>query len=214
VPVPQSPELLDALKHVAALLRDGGVRFAPGGGLAAWARGGPPTEHDVDLAVAEADVDVALTLLDGAGLATERPPEGWLVKAWVDDVLVDLIHRPANLDIDDAFFARCTELSVAAVPMLVMCATDIFRTKLLALSEHNLALEPLLSYGRALREQVDWHEVARSVEQSPFARCYLFLAAELGLVPADDLAAVQEVSVANLGKSQLTILSGTRRTHA
>jgi hypothetical protein len=190
MPVPQSDELLDAMKQVAAILRESDVPFALSGGLAAWALGGPPTEHDVDFTIREADADRALEALDHAGIHTERPPEGWLVKAWVDDVLVDLIYRPSGIDVDDEFFDRCAELSVAAVRMRVMGADDIFRTKLLALSEHNLDLEPLLSYARALREQVDWSDVSAAVESSPFARTFMFLARELGIVPSPPLHAL------------------------
>jgi len=192
MPVPQRQDILDALKDVAAIMRDADIEFALGGGLAAWARGGPPTEHDVDLTIRDSDTARALDALRAAGLHTERPPEGWLVKAWVDDVLVDFVYRPSNLEIDDEFFARCNELSVAAVPMLVMSATDIFKTKLLALSEHDLDLEPLLVYARALREQVDWPDVLRSVEHSPFARCFIFLASALRIVPTVALQARPE----------------------
>ena len=53
-----------------------------GGGLAAWARGGPPTEHDIDFFVREDDAERALAALDAAGMRPERPPEDWLLKAW------------------------------------------------------------------------------------------------------------------------------------
>jgi hypothetical protein len=177
----QNEELIDALKRVAAVLRDHKIDFALGGGLAAWALGGPPTEHDVDLAIREADADAALRALQEEGLPTEQPPEGWLVKTWSDGVLVDLIFRPSGLVVDDAFLQACPEMSVAAVRMRVMPASDILRTKLLALSEHSLDLEPLLAYSRALREQVDWCELATAVADSPFARAFLYLADALDI---------------------------------
>ena len=40
-------QLLDAMKQAGGVLNDAGIRWALGGGLAAWARGGPETEHDV-----------------------------------------------------------------------------------------------------------------------------------------------------------------------
>ena len=79
------PELLDAMKLAAAALRDAGVPYMLGGGLAAWARGGPPTEHDVDFFVREADAERALDALEAAGMRPERPPEGWLYKAWAGE---------------------------------------------------------------------------------------------------------------------------------
>src|SRR5262245_7530355 len=76
-----SEHLLDCLKRVAAALRDADVPYALGGGLSAWARGGPPSENDVDLLIREEDVDNAHRALEALGLRTEVPPEGWLVKA-------------------------------------------------------------------------------------------------------------------------------------
>jgi len=179
VPAEQGSHLIDALKRVAAILRDGDVEFALGGGLAAWARGGPPTEHDVDLVLCESDADPALRLLDEQELPTERPPEGWLVKTWIDGVLVDLIYRPAGLTIDHDYLSSCDEMSVAAVRMRVMPVQDIFVTKLLALTEHDLDFESLLVHARSLREQIDWSRLAIRVRSSPFARAFLTLAHDL-----------------------------------
>ena len=183
MPPQQGEDLIEALKRVAAVLRDANIDFALGGGMAAWALGGPPTEHDVDLAIRECDADAALHALTEAGLPTEVPPEGWLVKTWVGAVLVDLIFRPSGLVVDDQFLGSCEELSVAAVTMRVMPASAILRTKLLALSEHNLDLEPLLAYSRSLREQIEWGDVAGAVRHSPFARAFLYLAAALAVAP-------------------------------
>ena len=182
VPAQQDEAIVDGLKVVAALLRDAGIPFALGGGMAAWARGGPPTEHDVDLVIRPADVDAALEVLHTAGLPTERPPEGWLVKTWVGGVLIDLIHCPLGLEIDDVLFRRCEVLSVAAVDMPVMNADDILVTKLLALTEHELDFSAPLTYARALREQVDWANVGERVSGSPFARAFLVLLEELDIL--------------------------------
>ena len=92
MPALQSDELLLSLKRAAAALRDADIPFVVGGGFAAWARGGPPTEHDIDLIVREADAEKALAACEAAGMRTEVPPEGWLVKAWDGDVLIDLIY--------------------------------------------------------------------------------------------------------------------------
>jgi hypothetical protein len=182
VPAQQDEAIIDALKVVAALLRDAGIPFALGGGMAAWARGGPPTEHDVDLVIRPADVDASLELLEAAGLPTARPPEGWLVKTWVGGVLIDLIHCPLGLEIDDVLFGRCDVMSVAAVDMPVMGADDILVTKLLALTEHELDFSAPLTYARALREQIDWSQVSERVGGSPFARAFLGLLEERGVL--------------------------------
>ena len=82
-----------------------------------------------------------------AGLRTGVPPEGWLVKVWDGDTLVDLIFRPTGLDIDEAF-AASDLLNVHAVVMPVLSVDDLLITKLLALTEHNLDYAPVLEYAR------------------------------------------------------------------
>jgi hypothetical protein len=182
MPSSQSTDLLDALKVVAATLRDAKIPFALAGGLAAWAHGGPPTEHDIDLMIRESDSDAALAVLRDAGLRIEHPPEGWLVKAWLDDVLIDLIHGPRGIIVDDAFFDRCEQLSVAAVDMRVIPLDDLLVGKLLALTEHHLDFGAPLEWARAVREQVDWSVVAERTAGSPFARTFLTMLEELEVV--------------------------------
>ena len=64
------------LKKAAAALREAQVPFFLAGGLASWARGGPPLEHDVDFMIMEQDVERAADALAAAGFRIERPPEG------------------------------------------------------------------------------------------------------------------------------------------
>jgi Uncharacterised nucleotidyltransferase len=178
------PELLESLKKAAAALRDAEVGFAVGGGFACWARGGPVDSHDVDLLIRPEDADRALEAVAAAGMRTERPPEGWLVKAFEGDAMVDLIYAPAGGEVDEALLARADELSVDGMPMPVASATDVIASKLLASTEHSLGFEGLLEMSRALREQVDWESVQARTAASPYARAFLYLARELGIAPA------------------------------
>jgi hypothetical protein len=177
----QSPEILDVLKRVAQILREADIEFALGGGLSAWVHGGPPTENDVDILIREEDVDRALAALEDGGLETARPPEGWLVKAWSDGVLIDLMFEPSGVVVDDDFLEHCEVQNVAAVRMRVMPLEDLFVGKLLALTEHHLDFAPILEHARALREQVDWARVASRTQESPFARAFLFMLADLDI---------------------------------
>jgi hypothetical protein len=177
----QSPEILDVLKRVAQILREADIEFALGGGLSAWVHGGPPTENDVDILIREEDVDRALAALEDAGLETARPPEGWLVKAWSDGVLIALMFEPSGVVVDDDFLEHCEVQNVAAVRMRVMPLEDLFVGKLLALTEHHLDFAPILEHARALREQVDWARVASRTQESPFARAFLFMLADLDI---------------------------------
>jgi hypothetical protein len=173
--------LIVALKKGAAALRDGDVPFFLAGGLASWARGGPPREHDVDFMVKESDVERAATCLEAAGFRIERPPEGWLIKAWDGDVLVDIIFRPTGFPVDDAMIGRAEEMEVNAVRMRVMAADDILATKLCSLSEHCADFEAVLEVGRSLREQIDWAAVRERTAHHPFACAFFTLVDELGI---------------------------------
>jgi hypothetical protein len=172
-------QLLETLKRAAGALREADVPFVLGGGVAIWARGGPETEHDLDFFLKRDDAERALQVLDEAGFRPEKPPEGWLYKAWDDGVLVDLIFDPTGVRIDDEFLERAAETEVHAVRMRVLRPEDVLVTKLLALKEHSLDYESLLETARAVREQIDWNEVRRRTEGSPYAKAFLTLVDEL-----------------------------------
>ena len=176
------PELIESMKRAAAALRDAEVPYMLGGGLAAWARGGPPTEHDVDFFVRPADAERAIEALVAAGMKAERPPEGWLLKAWDGDTLVDLIFSPAGGTVDDGYFDRAEEMEVAAQRLPVASLGDVLTTKLLALNEQDPDLSSVLEIARSLREQIDWPFVRAQTTQSPFARAFFTLVEELGVV--------------------------------
>ena len=175
-------EIRETLKRAAGALHDAEVPFLLGGGMAIWARGGPATSHDLDFMVQPKDAERALEALDTAGMRTEKPPEGWLYKAWDGDVLVDLIFAPVGEHVDDAMFARGEELEVNAVPMLVMSIEDVIVLKLKALDEHDLDYERPLEFARSLRERIDWQDVRERTNGSPFASAFFALVEELGIV--------------------------------
>jgi hypothetical protein len=171
-----------ALKQAAAALRQADIPFLLGGSLASWARGGPQTRHDLDFMIKPEDVERALEALTDAGMRPERPPEDWLVKAWDQDTLVDLIYCPRGLPMDDDVIGRGEELSVLGMDMRVMALEDVMATKLMALTEHSLRYEGLLQIARALREQIDWNTVRVRTAGSPFARAFFVLLEDLGIV--------------------------------
>jgi len=178
---PQLDEILETLKKCAAALRDTGIPFMVGGGVAAWARGGPESIHDLDLIVKPDDSDRALEALADAGLRTERPPEGWLLKAWDGDVLVDVIFSPQGMAVNDEALARAEILNVKAMEVPVMPIADVMSSKLMALNERWLDYDQLLQIARACREQVDWEEVRSRTCDSPFARAFFEIVDGLGI---------------------------------
>jgi Nucleotidyl transferase of unknown function (DUF2204) len=174
--------LLDTMKNAAGVLRGAGIAFVLGGGLACWARGAPKTEHDVDFLVRPRDAERARQALADAGMRTETPPEGWLLKAYDGDVLVDLIFEPQGGPIDDATFERAEELEVYATRLQVAALEDVLVQKLLALTEQQPDYSSVLELARSLREQVNWDEVRARTEGSPFAKGYFTLLDELEIV--------------------------------
>ena len=176
------PELIESMKRSAAALRDARVPYMLGGGLAAWARGGPPTEHDVDFFVRPEDAERALEAVVAAGMRAERPPEGWLLKAWDGDTLIDLIHSPAGGTVDDGYFERLEEMEVAALRLPVASLGDVLTTKLMALNEQDPDLSSVLELARSLREQIDWDFVRERTAESPFACAFFTLVEELEIV--------------------------------
>ncbi len=182
--------MLETLKKVAGTLRDAGVPFLLGGGVAAWARGGPESDHDLDLMLKQPDAERALEALVDVGLRAERPPEEWLFKAWDGDVLVDLIFSPKGQPVDDAMIERGEEIAVLSMQMRVMALEDVLITKLMALTEHHLDYGTLLGIARALREQISWEHVRGATSSSPFARAFFVMLEGLGIVaPSDDAPA-------------------------
>ncbi len=183
MPEPTFEELLDAMKAGAGALQQREIPFVLGGGLAVWARGGPKSEHDVDFMVKPEDAEAALEAMDAAGLRTDRPPEGWLYKAWHDNgSLIDIIFKPSGGPITDETIARAPLLEVAALRIHVFSLEDVMTTKLLALTEQRPDYSQVLGYARALREQIHWEEVRGRTEASAFARAFFTLVEGLGIV--------------------------------
>jgi len=176
-------EMLPSLKKAAAALRDAEIPFVLAGGIAAWARGGPETDHDVDFVLMPADADRALEVLEEAGMRPERPPEPWLYKAFDGEVMIDLIFSPAGLQITDEVIERSDLLEVWAVPMRVMRPEDILVTKLSAMTEHTIDYSGCLEIARSLREQIDWDAVRRRTDSSPFAKAFFTLVEALEIAP-------------------------------
>ena len=176
-------KLIAAMKHAGAALRDADIRFALAGGLACWARGGPATDHDVDLLVKPEDAEAALDACVTAGMRAERPPEHWLFKAYHDDTQVDLIFCPSGGPVTDEVLDRAEEREVMAMRLPVSSLEDVLATKLLALTEQEPDYGAVLEIARTLREQIRWDEVREKTNGSPFAKAFFTLIDELGILP-------------------------------
>ena len=164
-------------------MRDAAVAFALAGGLAVYARGGPPTAHDVAFLVRAEDADRAAHALGEARCHIERPPEGWLYKGFDDTgAMVDLIFAPNNKpEVVGEMLERATEIEVYAITLPVMTVTDVLRTKLLTLKEHEVDYESSLEIARTCREQIEWDFLRERTSESPYAKAFFTLVDGLGL---------------------------------
>ena len=183
-PPSQQAGLREALKLVAVRLKELGAPFALTGGYALWARGGPEPEHDVDFMVAEEDAARVADHLAEHGLQVVQPPEDWLFKVYVDGAMVDVLFRASGEPVSRDRFADADEIEVESVCMPVLAATELMVDKLNALEEHACDVGRVLPVARAVREQVDWQEVAERTADNPFAGAFLYLLRRLGVTDA------------------------------
>lgn len=201
--MPHSDEferLIATLKLAVAALRDGDVPFMLGGSLAAWARGGPEPQKDIDFMVKSTHAEAALDALARAGMRPERPPEEWLFKAYNDDVLIDIIFEPSGLELTDEVLARADSMPVMAIEVPVMAIEDMFVTMLYALDEHCLEYGGLIAIARSLREQVNWPELRDRAAGTPYAKAFFTLVEELDIAPRR--------AVARGGSSHIRVVPG------
>ena len=115
-----------------------------------WVRGGPEPVHDVDFVVAEEDADTAAKTLGEAGFRIDRPPEDWLFKACIGDVVVDVLHRLNGVPVDPSTIRGADDVEVLAIAMPVLPPTQVVSEKLTSLNEHHCDFAALLPGVRAV----------------------------------------------------------------
>jgi putative nucleotidyltransferase-like protein len=179
----QIQPLLEALKAIAAAFKADRVPFALAGSYAVYARGGARSLHDVDFVVPAEAIAAATSSLERRSFQVEQPPEDWLIKVYVGDVCIDVIHCLSSGQVTPELLARASELPVESVIMPVLSATDLLIGKLMALSEHSCDLEPVLAVARSLREQIDVATVRGACQGHPYAEAALFLIRKLEVLP-------------------------------
>lgn len=191
------------MKKVASALREAELPYLLAGSYASWARGGPERRNDIDFVVKPEDIGTAMDALRAAGFEDVENPEEWLSKARDDNgVMVDVIHSPAGLAIDDAVLGRGDDVEVAGMTFRVMALEDVLTTKLFAFKEHYLDYEAILEIARTLREQVDWDELRRRAGDYPYAKPFFVLAEELGVIERSNGGAKSPDEVKEAQKSQ------------
>jgi hypothetical protein len=177
--------LLHTLTKVVNTLAAASVDFAVAGGCAVYARGGPPSDHDVDVFVREEHAQAARRALVAAGMRAVEPPENWLTKVYDGDVLVDIIFRPNYRTDMVEVLSRAELMRIGPAMAPVVTATDVMVDKLLVLGAHRCDFTPLLPIARDLREQIDWPRVAAETAESPYAGAFLMLVEALSVAEVE-----------------------------
>ncbi|WP_067496922.1 nucleotidyltransferase [Actinoplanes sp. TFC3] len=175
--------LVNTLKRVASVLKQAEVPFALAGSYAVYAHGGHSSDHDVDFVIREQDKERALQELAAVGFKVEQPPEDWLVKVFDEGRMVDLIYRPVEAPVTDDTLRDTSMLSVEAINMPVLSATQLMVHKLLSYTQHYCDFATGLPVARSLREQIDWERVRKETAKSPYAEAFLVLLDRLDVVP-------------------------------
>jgi hypothetical protein len=203
MPLPEdSQPLVQTLKRVAYHLKEIGAPFALAGSFAVYARGGASVDHDVDFLIKAEDVDRVLDALVEVGFRAEIPPEGWLVKVYDEDRLVDLIFSPVERPVTDETLADTDELPVNACHLPVLSATEVIIHKLLSMGPQSCDFARALPVARTLREQIDWARVERETAHSPYAQAFMVLLDRLNVI------SLAEVSSATVRRAKLKEVSG------
>jgi Uncharacterised nucleotidyltransferase len=179
-------EIVEGLRKAAAAFREADVRYCLSGSVASWARGGPETVNDLDLIVDPQDMERAVQALEAAGMRSEMPPEGWLVKCWDGDVLIDLIHTVTGYEDVEEILQRAEVMRVASLDVPVASMEDVLTPKLLAFDEHYLDYTGALRAARALREQIDWAVLREKTCHSPYAQGFFCLLEALDIIPREE----------------------------
>ena len=140
-------------------------------------------ERDVDFLLRPEDAERAQQTLVEIGMKAEQPPEGWLLKAWDGDILVDLIFEPTEGPVTTEMLEEADELNVMAMRVKVARLEDVLSSKLLALEEQEPDFGQVVELARSVREQIDWDEVRARTDSSPMAKAFFTLVEELGVAP-------------------------------
>lgn len=154
--IAREEELLHTRVRVVTRLSVSGLRFAVAGDCAAYAHGGPPAEHDVDIFVTRDDVRRASDELVAAGMRRAGRHEDRLNKIHDGDRVVNLtFRRPDSAEVTDLLLDRASPMRIGTTTAAVIGTTDLLIDRLRDLGTRRCDFVPPLQIARALREPVD-----------------------------------------------------------
>lgn len=176
------------LSDVVEAVEDEGIHYLAIGGLASATYGRPRPTKDIDVFVKPEDAERCVKALEGSGFSTEEPKEDWLLKAYKDDVLVDVIFRIHNsVYLDDDMLARARRRRLKGQTLRVVPPEDFIVMQALTHSEDTPhywynALTVIAS------SEIEWEYVIRRSSHGPRRVLSLLLYAQ-----SNDLAVPDQV---------------------
>ncbi|HYP22737.1 MAG TPA: nucleotidyltransferase [Actinomycetota bacterium] len=176
------------LSDVVQAVEDEGLPYLAIGGLATATYGRPRPTKDIDVFVKPEDAERCVKTLESGGFSTEDPKEDWLLKAYKDDVLVDVIFRIHNsIYLDDDMIARGRRQELKGTTIKVVPPEDFIVMQACTHSEDTPhywynALTVIAS------SEIDWDYVIRRSSHGPRRVLSLLLYAQ-----SNDLAVPDHV---------------------
>ena len=136
-PVHMDAESQNALLRAVEVLDTYRIEYALMGGVASSTVGRQRATHDIDLFVTREGAAAAVEALGAAGFRTERTDEGWLFKAFLGEVMIDLIFvSRGGVVFDEEMWTRRRETRLESRSIHVLAPEDQILIKALAASEH------------------------------------------------------------------------------
>ncbi|MCL5960161.1 MAG: nucleotidyltransferase [Chloroflexi bacterium] len=124
---------LKILRLATMVLDDAGVPYVIAGGVASQLYGTRRATHDIDVFLSPEMADRALDSLANAGFRTEKTDLAWLYKAFMDDIMVDIIFRPTgNLPLDQQMMEHARDVIFQGQRLRIAGPEDLLLLKIFA----------------------------------------------------------------------------------
>lgn len=137
-PVHMDAESQEALLRAVEVLDSRRIEYALMGGVASSTVGRQRATHDIDLFLTQAGAVAAVEALAAEGFKTERTDERWLFKAFLGEVMIDLIFESTGgVVLDEEMRTRRREAQLDSRSVHVLAPEDQVLIKALAASERN-----------------------------------------------------------------------------
>ena len=116
---------------------------------------------DLDLFLCPDDRDAALLTLANAGYRVEITAGHWLAKAFMDDMLVDLISGTGNwlVPVDESWFAHADEAEILGISCRVIGITELIWVKAYVAGRERFDGADIAHLIRRGRERIDWRRL-------------------------------------------------------